>query len=70
VHVCPCCVGNLARTLLMIPTGTYVKSNDGLYVNMFVGSRIHVGQVRGTNVEVGPEDGLSLGWIDFNHRES
>jgi uncharacterized protein len=51
-HVCPCCVGNVARTLLMIPTWTYVKSNDGLYVNMFVGSRIHVGQVAGTNVEV------------------
>jgi DUF1680 family protein len=51
-HICPCCVGNFARTLLMIPTWTYVKSNDGLYVNMFVGSRIHVGQVAGTNVEV------------------
>jgi hypothetical protein len=51
-HVCPCCVGNLARTLLMIPTWTYVKSNDGLYVNMFVGSRIHLGEVAGTHVEV------------------
>ena len=51
-HVCPCCVGNFARTLLMIPTWAYVKSNDGLYVNMFVGSKIHVGQVAGTNVEV------------------
>ncbi len=51
-HVCPCCVGNFARTLLMVPTWTYVKSNDGLYVNMFVGSRIHVGQVAGTAVEV------------------
>jgi DUF1680 family protein len=51
-HVCPCCVGNVSRTLLMIPTWTYVKSKDGLYVNMFVGSRIHVGQVGGTNVEV------------------
>jgi hypothetical protein len=51
-HVCPCCVGNVARTLLMIPTWTYVKDKDGLYVNMFVGSRIHVGQVAGTNVEV------------------
>jgi hypothetical protein len=51
-HVCPCCVGNFARTLLMIPTWTYVKSKDGLYVNMFVGSRIHVGKVAGTNVEV------------------
>jgi hypothetical protein len=51
-HVCPCCVGNLSRTLLMIPTWTYVKGNTGLYVNMFVGSRINVGQVAGTDVEV------------------
>jgi uncharacterized protein len=51
-HICPCCVGNVARTLLMIPTWTYVKSKDGLFVNMFVGSRIHVGEVAGTNVEV------------------
>jgi uncharacterized protein len=51
-HVCPCCVGNFARTLLMVPTWTYAKSKDGLHVNMFVGSRIHVGQVAGTNVEV------------------
>jgi hypothetical protein len=51
-HVCPCCVGNVARTLLMIPTWSYAKGKDGLYVNMFVGSRVHVGQVAGTNVEV------------------
>ncbi len=51
-HVCPCCVGNLSRTLLMIPTWSYVKDSTGLYVNMFVGSKIHVGQVAGTGVEV------------------
>ena len=51
-HVCPCCVGNLSRTLLMVPTWSYVKDKDGLYVNMFVGSRINVGQVAGTDVEV------------------
>ena len=51
-HVCPCCVANLSRTLLMIPTWSYVKSDDALYVNMFAGSRIHVGQIAGTNVEV------------------
>jgi len=51
-HICPCCVGNLSRTLLMIPTWSYVKDSTGLYVNMFVGSRIHVGQVAGTGVEV------------------
>jgi DUF1680 family protein len=36
----------------MIPTWSYVKDSTGLYVNMFVGSRIHVGQVAGTGVEV------------------
>ena len=51
-HVCPCCVGNISRTLLMIPTWSYVKSKDAVYVNMFVGSRIHVGEVAGTNVEI------------------
>jgi len=51
-HICPCCVGNLSRTLLMIPTWSYVKDSTGLYVNMFVGSKIHVGQVAGTGVEV------------------
>jgi hypothetical protein len=51
-HICPCCVGNLSRTLLMIPTWSYVKDSAGLYVNMFVGSKINVGQVAGTGVEV------------------
>jgi DUF1680 family protein len=51
-HVCPCCVGNIPRTLLMMPTWSYVKGNNALYVNMFVGSRIHVGKVAGTNVEM------------------
>ena len=51
-HVCPCCVGNIPRTLLMMPTWAYVKSKTGLYVNMFVGSRIHVGKVAGTEVEM------------------
>ena len=36
----------------MIPTWTYVKDSTGLYVNMFVGSRIHVGKVAGTDVEM------------------
>ena len=51
-HVCPCCVGNIPRTLLMMPTWAYVKSKSGIYVNMFVGSRIHVGKVAGTDVEM------------------
>lgn len=51
-HVCPCCVGNIPRTLLMIPTWTYVKDQDGIYVNMFIGSRINVERVAGTDVEM------------------
>ncbi len=51
-HVCPCCVSNIPRTLLMMPTWTYVKDAGGLYVNMFVGSRILVEKVAGTDVEM------------------
>ncbi len=51
-HVCPCCVGNIPRTLLMIPTWTYAKSDDGIYVNLFIGSTINVDKVAGTSVEM------------------
>ncbi len=51
-HVCPCCVGNIPRTLLMIPTWTYVKSDDGIYVNLYIGSTINVERVAGTDVEM------------------
>jgi DUF1680 family protein len=45
-------VGNIPRTLLMIPTWTYVKDPGGIYVNLFIGSRINVENVAGTNVEM------------------
>jgi DUF1680 family protein len=51
-HECPCCVANIPRTLLMLPTWTYVKDADGLYVNLFVGGRTRIEQVAGTNVEM------------------
>jgi DUF1680 family protein len=51
-HSCPCCVGNIPRTLLMMPTWTYVRGNDGLYVNLFVGSTIKVDNIAGTDVEM------------------
>jgi DUF1680 family protein len=51
-HVCPCCVGNIPRTLLMIPTWTYVKSDTGIYVNLFIGSTINVERVAGTDVQL------------------
>ena len=51
-HVCPCCVGNIPRTLLMIPTWTYVKSPEAVYVNLFIGGTVEVGRVAGTDVEM------------------
>jgi uncharacterized protein len=51
-HNCPCCVGNIARTMLMLPTWTYSKGADGVYVNLFVGGRVNLGEVAGTEVEM------------------
>jgi DUF1680 family protein len=51
-HQCPCCVGNIARTLLMIPTWTYAKSSDGVYVNLFIGSTVTIEGVAGTDVQM------------------
>jgi hypothetical protein len=51
-HGCPCCVGNIPRTLLMLPTWMYVKSADSIYVNLFIGSTVTVEDVAGTDVEI------------------
>ena len=51
-HNCPCCVGNIPRTLLMLPTWVYARSPDGVYVNMFVGSTITVENVGGIDIEM------------------
>ncbi len=51
-HDCPCCVGNIPRTLLMIPTWTYVTDDHGVYVNLFIGSTIKVENVAGIGVEM------------------
>ncbi len=49
---CPCCVGNIPRTLLMLPTWMYVKSDNGIYVNLFIGSTARVEKVAGTDVHM------------------
>jgi DUF1680 family protein len=51
-HACPCCVGNMPRTLLMFPTWMYSKSDDGIYVNLYAGSTITVENAGGTDVEM------------------
>lgn len=51
-HNCPCCVGNIPRVLLMLPTWMYAKSDDSIYVNLYLGSKVNVEGVAGTNVEM------------------
>jgi uncharacterized protein len=51
-HVCPCCVGNIPRTLLMVPTWSYTKGPESLHVNLFIGGRVNVGKIAGTNIQV------------------
>ena len=51
-HNCPCCVGNIPRTILMLPTWAYAKDAEGLYVNLFIGSAVTIDDVAGTSVEV------------------
>ena len=36
----------------MLPTWTYSKGADGVYVNLFVGGRVNLGEVAGTEVEI------------------
>lgn len=51
-HVCPCCVGNISRTLLSLPTWTYSRGRDALYVNLFAGSTMTVDNIAGTTVQL------------------
>ncbi len=51
-HACPCCVGNIPRTLLMLPTWMYARSADSIYVNLFIGSTATVESIAGTDVQM------------------
>jgi DUF1680 family protein len=51
-HNCPCCVGNIPRTLLMMPTWMYATGTDGVYVNLFAGSAVTLPGIAGTEVEM------------------
>ncbi len=41
-HDCPCCVGNIPRVLLALPTWMYATDVDGVYINLFIGSTVTV----------------------------
>lgn len=51
-HVCPCCVGNFPRTLLMLPEWMYAKTADAVFVNLFAESRGRIDGVAGASVEI------------------
>jgi DUF1680 family protein len=51
-HSVPCCVGNMPRTLLMMPTWMYSKGPNAIQVNLFVGSRVMVENIAGMDVEL------------------
>jgi len=51
-HNVPCCPGNIARTLLSLPTWMYARTSDSITVNLFVGSTVTVPDVAGTDVEI------------------
>jgi DUF1680 family protein len=48
---CACCPPNLTRTLASLGGYAYAKSNDGLYINLFIGGEVAT-KVGGENVRV------------------
>ncbi len=51
-HVCPCCVGNIPRVLLMLPTWMYARDDQGIYVQLYIGSTVTIQDVGGTQVRL------------------
>lgn len=47
-----CCSGNVSRTLLRLPTWIYAQSAHGITVNQFIGGRVMLRGVAGTDVEM------------------
>jgi uncharacterized protein len=48
----PCCYGNFARTVLELPTWTYTRSTNAIWLNMFIGSTMTISNVAGTTVQM------------------
>lgn len=51
-HVCPCCIGNIPRTLLELPVWTYAKDDGNLFVNLYAGGTVDAGSVAGTTLRL------------------
>src|SRR6185437_12724731 len=48
----PCCYGNFARTVLELPTWTYLRSSNSIYLNLFIGSTMNIPGVAGATVQI------------------
>jgi uncharacterized protein len=48
----PCCYGNFARTVLELPTWTYLRSSNSIYLNLFIGSTMTISNVAGATVQM------------------
>ncbi len=51
-HACPCCVANIPRTVLELPTWMYSKNDQNLYINLYIGSTVQIGAMAGCNLQV------------------
>ena len=51
-HNCPCCIGNIPRTLLNLPAWIYTKGPDTVCVNLYIGSRVNLGAVAGKPLQI------------------
>ena len=63
-HACPCCPPMFLKLMGALPGYIYATDADGLYVNLFIGSRTQIGLESETG-ESGlphPDDELPVGW--------
>lgn len=47
-----CCMGNISRTLLQLPTFMYSKTENAIWVNQYVGSKVVVNDVSNSDITV------------------
>ena len=69
-HTCPCCVGNIPRTLLMLPTWTYARSAGRHLRQPVRRQHHHGGERRRHRRRDGAGHGLSLERQGVHHRQS
>jgi DUF1680 family protein len=64
-HSCPCCVGNIPRTILALKDNTYLLNEDAnsLYINYFIAGRGTIDNFAGTQIEMEQQTDYPYGGI-------